>query len=146
MIVLNKEQIGEKVYVIFTDDIRFHIPNVDCLLSHIKNLPEYTIIDIYEFQNNVLVSSEDDTYHVVNKDDVFETKQDYINSLINRIRYIKVGYEIYNNKLCNQTNDDITKAKDSLNQVIDMYSSAEFELGLLLFDDLCDYQLIGGNL
>lgn len=135
MINLNKEQIGKKVYVIFTDDIRFHIPNGDSLISHIKNLPEYTITDIQEFQHTVTVISDKGDFDVVNQDDVFENKQDYINSLGNRIRYIKVGYEIYNNKLCNQTHNDITKAKDSLNQVIDMYSDAERLLGLILEDN-----------
>ena len=135
MIDLNKEQIGKKVYVIFTNDIRFLIPNGDSLISHIKNLPEYTITDIQEFQHTVTVISDKGDFNVVNQDDVFENKQDYINSLGNRIRYIKVGYEIYNNKLCNQTHNDITKTKDSLNQVIDMYSDAERLLGLILEDN-----------
>ena len=135
MIDLNKEQIGKKVYVIFTNDIRFLIPNGDSLISHIKNLPEYTITDIQEFQHTVTVISDKGDFYVVNQDDVFENKQDYINSLGNRIRYIKVGYEIYNNKLCNQNHNDITKTKDSLNQVIDMYSDAERLLGLILEDN-----------
>lgn len=135
MIDLNKEQIGKKVYVIFTNDIRFHIPNGDSLIPHIKNLPEYTITDIQEFQHTVTVISDKGDFYVVNQDDVFENKQDYINSLGNRIRYIKVGYEIYNNKLCNQTHNDITKIKDSLNQVIGMYSDAERLLGLILEDN-----------
>jgi hypothetical protein len=135
MINLNKEQIGKKVYVIFTDDIRFYIPNGDSLISYIKNLPEYTITDIQEFQHTVTVISDKGDFDVVNQDDVFENKQDYINSLGNRIRYIKVGYEIYNNKLCNQTHNDITKAKDLLNQIIDMYSDAEKLLGLILEDN-----------
>ena len=90
MIDLNKEQIGKKVYVIFTNDIRFLIPNGDSLISHIKNLPEYTITDIQEFQHTVTVISDKGDFNVVNQDDVFENKQDYINSLGNRIRYIKV--------------------------------------------------------
>ena len=45
-----------------------------------------------------------------------------------------MSYEIYNNKLCNQIHNDITKTKDSLNQVIDMYSDAERLLGLILED------------
>ena len=126
---LKKEHIGEKVYVLFKEDIKNMLNDTTALYVTSK-LPreDFRIMDIDEETQSFLIEVDNTHYATIYKDNVFETKQDYINSIVNKLFYIISSYETLYQKLLQEKADDVKIAKDIVKQTIDEYGSLQEKL------------------
>ena len=126
---LKKEHIGEKVYVLFKEDIKNMLNDTTALYVTSK-LPreDFTIMDIDEETQSFLIEVDNTHYATIYKDNVFETKQDYINAIVNKLFYIISSYETLYQKLLQEKADDVKIAKDIVKQTIDEYGSLQEKL------------------
>lgn len=123
---LKKEHIGEKVYVLFKEDIKNMLNDTTALYVTSK-LPreDFRIMDIDEETQSFLIEVDNTHYATIYKDNVFETKQDYINAIVNKLFYIISSYETLYQKLLQEKADDVKIAKDIVKQTIDEYGSLQ---------------------
>lgn len=126
---LKKEHIGEKVYVLFKEDIKNMLNDTTALYTTSK-LPreDFKIMDIDEETQSFLIEVDNTHYATIYKDNVFETKQDYINSIVNKLFYIISSHETLYQKLLQEKADDVKIAKDIVKQTIDEYGSLQDKL------------------
>lgn len=126
---LKKEHIGEKVYVLFKEDIKNMLNDTTALYVTSK-LPreDFMIMDIDEETQSFLIEVDNTHYATIYKDNVFETKQDYINAIVNKLFYIISGYETLYQKLLQEKDEDVKIAKDIVKQTIDEYGSLQEKL------------------
>lgn len=126
---LKKEHIGEKVYVLFKEDIKNMLNDTTALYVTSK-LPreDFIIMDIDEETQSFLIEVDNTHYATIYKDNVFETKQDYINAIVNKLFYIISSYETLYQKLLQEKADDVKIAKDIVKQTIDEYGSLQEKL------------------
>jgi hypothetical protein len=126
---LKKEHIGEKVYVLFKEDIKNMLNDTTALYVTSK-LPreDFMIMDIDEETQSFLIEVDNTHYATIYKDNVFETKQDYINAIVNKLFYIISSYETLYQKLLQEKADDVKIAKDIVKQTIDEYGSLQEKL------------------
>lgn len=126
---LKKEHIGEKVYVLFKEDIKNMLNDTTALYVTSK-LPreDFIIMDIDEETQSFLIEVDNTHYATIYKDNVFETKQDYINAIVNKLFYILSGYETLYQKLLQEKDEDVKIAKDIVKQTIDEYGSLQEKL------------------
>lgn len=134
---LKKEHIGKKVYVLFKEDIKNMLNDTTALYVTSK-LPreDFIIMDIDEYTQSFLIEVDNTYYATIYKDNVFETKQDYINYIMDKLFYIISTYEALYQKLLQEKADDVKIAKDIVKQTIDEYALLRKKLIRLYF--MCD--------
>jgi hypothetical protein len=134
---LKKEHIGKKVYVLFKEDIKNMLNDTTALYVTSK-LPreDFMIMDIDEETQSFLIEVDNTHYATIYKDNVFETKQDYINDIMDKLFYIISSYEALYQKLLQEKADDVKIAKDIVKQTIDEYALLREKLIRLYF--MCD--------
>lgn len=126
---LKKEYIGKKVYVLFKEDIKNMLNDTTALYVTSK-LPreDFMIMDIDEETQSFLIEVDNTHYATIYKDNVFETKQDYINAIVDKLFYIISSYETLYQKLLQEKVDDVKIAKDIVKQTIDEYGLLQEKL------------------
>lgn len=119
---LKKEYIGKKVYVLFKEDIKNMLNDTTALYVTSK-LPreDFMIKDIDEETQSFLIEVDNTLYATIYKDNVFETKQDYINAIVDKLFYIISSYEALYEKLLQEKADDVKITKDIVELTIDEY-------------------------